>query len=112
MAITSSLPLRDWYYEHTSEWTLDYPPFFAYFEYILAYFATYFDKEMVKVANLYYDSFTMVVYHRITVIVSDIIFMYACYRYFCNSKDRKIEYRRLAMNYANWGLVILDNIHF
>ncbi len=54
MAITNNYwdNMKAWYFENTSIWTLDYPPFFAYFELFLSYFARIFDSQMTTVKKL------------------------------------------------------------
>ncbi|KAG8137063.1 hypothetical protein E2320_005603 [Naja naja] len=68
LLIPTYLPASRWYYEATSEWTLDYPPFFAWFECMLSYAAVYFDKEMLSVQNLNHASQMTVLFQRLSVL--------------------------------------------
>jgi alpha-1,3-glucosyltransferase len=51
MRITQNEPLDNWYFDDYSIWTLDYPPMFAYFEYLLAKLAVFIDPEMISVLS-------------------------------------------------------------
>lgn len=123
LAITHTLPLHQWYHESTSEWTLDYPPFFAYFEFVLSQFAHFFDPEMLKLSSLEYDSLMTVCFQRGSVIVTESVLYIATIRYLSSSgmfssgdSGEKGCDRGGAVVFVlvvfNAGLIIVDNIHF
>ncbi|XP_077914722.1 dolichyl pyrophosphate Glc1Man9GlcNAc2 alpha-1,3-glucosyltransferase isoform X6 [Halichoerus grypus] len=120
LAITHSLPVSQWYYEATSEWTLDYPPFFAWFEYALSHIAKYFDQEMLNVHNLNYSSSRTLLFQRFSVIFTDVLFVYAVHEC-CKCIDGKKAGKELTekpkfilsvLLLWNFGLLIVDHIHF
>ncbi|XP_029770356.1 probable dolichyl pyrophosphate Glc1Man9GlcNAc2 alpha-1,3-glucosyltransferase isoform X3 [Suricata suricatta] len=120
LAITHSLPVSQWYYEATSEWTLDYPPFFAWFEYALSHVAKYFDQEMLNVRNLNYSSTRTLLFQRFSVILTDALFVYAVHEC-CKCIDGKKAGKELTekpkfilsvLLLWNFGLLIVDHIHF
>ncbi|PRP84505.1 dolichyl glycosyltransferase [Planoprotostelium fungivorum] len=113
MAITNSLPLSKWYYEDTSEWTLDYPPFFAYFEWALSQLAPIdIDPDLLDIRPDPYRSWTTLLYQRLTVIASDIVLVLAALYYTSTLRTDKQKLIVFAVIILNAGLLMLDHIHF
>ncbi|KAG6459898.1 hypothetical protein O3G_MSEX011669 [Manduca sexta] len=110
LAITYNTSINQWYYESTSEWTLDYPPLFAWLEYCLSLVAVWFDPKMLEVNNLNYKSDMTVLFQRLSVIVLDIIFIYAARSCALLVKHRILLLFILLI--CNPGLLMVDHIHF
>jgi len=114
------LPVSKWYIDETSQWTLDYPPFFAWFEYCLAQVAFYFDWKMLIVENLEYASQKTIVFQRLSVIFADLLLLYSAFSY-CKfqcvphgkSTVKSIDKYFIICSIAfNAGLLMVDHIHF
>lgn len=73
LALTHSLPLQQWYYDTTSEWTLDYPPLFAYFEWLLSQIAAQIDPVIVQLAASPIKTESVIVFQRVSVICSEAV---------------------------------------
>lgn len=66
--------------QNSSQWTLDYPPFFAWFECFLSYPAALIDPLIVSVKSLDYASSACIFYQRFTVMGSDLTLLYAIHQ--------------------------------
>lgn len=114
LAITHNLPLKDWYVEHTSQWTLDYPPFFAYFEWFLSQFVPKVVKDdgcldIVEVGNYGWPT---IIFQRSTVIITEIL-LFAVLQTFINlSEDKTLSFIIASSLALSPGLLIVDHIHF
>lgn len=96
LAITSQVPLRDWYTEATSQWTLDYPPFFAYFEYFLTWFvpeAVKKDGALDLVEQGQYG-WPTIVFQRTTVIITEIVLFLALQKYIDTSGNEQQQHSK------------------
>ncbi|XWS52340.1 hypothetical protein CRYUN_Cryun11dG0059500 [Craigia yunnanensis] len=112
LAITHSLPLSQWYSDETSQWTLDYPPFFASFERLLSAFAHLVDPQIVHLHDgLNYKANSAIYFQRISVIFSDLLLLYGVYRSTLNLPSFK---RNLiwVLVICSPGLIIVDHLHF
>ena len=113
LAITYSLPLNEWYFEDTSEWTLDYPPFFAYFEWILAQLAVFFDPLMLQTDRLLYASEATIVFQRLSVIMMDSLLIWTAWLYLSTSSlSLPNQLKVFVLVVFNVGLLLVDHMHF
>ncbi|KAG0717319.1 putative dolichyl pyrophosphate Glc1Man9GlcNAc2 alpha-1,3-glucosyltransferase [Chionoecetes opilio] len=124
LAVASSLPVDRWYVDQTSPWTLDYPPLFACFELLLAQVARFFDAAMLDVKNLNYASPMTILFQRLSVIVTDLVYAYGCR--LCGEEVVKaggmggggkkgvasVGAAVAVVLFTNAGLLLVDHIHF
>ena len=109
MAITYSVPFSEWYKEARNVWTLDYPPFFAYFEYLLAHIAALVDPGMVDVNNTNYASWNTIAFQRLSVsVISDLVL--AAGVWMALPQTQRI--RGLILTLFSSTLFVVDHIHF
>ncbi|KAG4303492.1 hypothetical protein PCK1_000010 [Pneumocystis canis] len=114
MALTYSLPLSKWYYEDTSQWTLDYPPFFCWMEYFFSLLGQWIDSEMLKITNFNYANNKTIYFQRSTVIVTEFVLIYSLRRYIqlSHSSEKKLSKIVAVSIILSPGLLIIDHIHF
>ncbi|KAG2393979.1 hypothetical protein C9374_003743 [Naegleria lovaniensis] len=139
LAITHSLPLTQWYHDTSSEnATLDYPPFFAFFEKLLSFIgcnsfwakfehgindnsttttSTFFGNEPIWChvqRGVHVQTLPLIIFQRLTVIfISDFIYFLACVCWVSGNENEFLKkHFQLILLYGCPGLIIVDNIHF
>lgn len=78
------------------------------------------DPAITELKNLNYEADTCLYFQRLSVIISDLLFCFGCFRIctaICGHGNLKVHENRVActiffLSYFNVGLLMLDNIHF
>ncbi|CAA7403810.1 unnamed protein product [Spirodela intermedia] len=111
LALTSSLPISQWYVDASSPWTLDYPPLFAYFEFLLSIPAAIVDPAIVDIRNLGYEAESVVLFQRLSVVFADLSLLVGAGLIARRLSGGK---RRLVYALILWSpaLIIVDHVHF
>ena len=131
LAITRNLPVKEWYYDDvngTTVHTLDYPPTFAYWEFFLSknpltqYLldANLLDERCLQLLpdSDNAPSTNCVIFHRSTVIISDIVLWWGAWVMAAGSAAGSTQTQleslptSFLLTVMNPGLLWLDHIHF
>lgn len=117
LAITYNLPVARWYVENTSQWTLDYPPFFAYFEWILSHLVPQFviDDGCLSIVEKGLYSLPTIQFQRVSVIASEVVLFLSLQWYVRTTKTHQESSRAFVVASSlvlSPGLLIIDHIHF
>lgn len=117
LAITHNLPVAQWYIEKTSQWTLDYPPFFAYYEWALLYLVPRFVREdgCLAIVEKGIYSLPTVFFQRLSVIVSELVLFLALQWYVKSARLNQEATRAYVVALSlvlSPGILIIDHIHF
>ena len=112
-AITNSLSISEWYFYSDNKWTLDYPPLFAYMEYILGKISKIIDPNITNLKKYNYDSIKCKFFMRSTVLLGD-LFLFFSIKFLSRNINLSLnKYLSLLISIQFYaGLVIIDNIHF
>ncbi|EER00890.1 Dolichyl pyrophosphate Glc1Man9GlcNAc2 alpha-1,3-glucosyltransferase, putative [Perkinsus marinus ATCC 50983] len=124
LAVTFSLPVSKWYVDGPwapSQWTLDYPPVFAYFEKFLAKVAaavaylTNSDRAGAQAQDDVAPG-SVVLFQRLTVIVSDLTLipgvLLLCPPSGVFTPMKTLRYLGLLYMLAMPALLLIDHVHF
>lgn len=118
MALTNNLSVDRWYYDQTSQWTLDYPPFFGYLEYFIGKIGSYVVPSSLVLQQEPIFSLELLYFHRFSIISMDLFYIMSCgfcansLGYLMPTFNRKAITGLYLALVANVSLIMVDNIHF